>query len=147
MPYKLCWKLYKSPESGVGPIMGTVEKRVFIPLPLNKALKRVRYFNSKYKKGVHFLAEVLFLQSDVPELRKIHPYFSEIVDLEQDNSKEFLNPLSFLDQNGQELLDNPAEISTPFSKKELYIPDIIDVTENDWDLAGDEVEDLTTEIV
>ena len=141
MPYKMCWKLYESSESGVGPVMGTVEERVFIPLPLNKALKRVKYFNSKYKKGVHFLAEVLFLQSDVPELRKIHPYFSEIVDLEKDNSKEFLNPLSFLDESGKELLDNPAEIYPP--KKDTFDSFNLDEEEDeDWDLDEETEEEI-----
>ena len=140
MPYKMCWKLYESLDSGVGPVMGTVEERVFIPLPLNKALKRVKYFNSKYKKGVHFLAEVLFLQSDVPELRKIHPYFSEIVDLEKDNSKEFLNPLSFIDEKGQELLDNPAEVYPPPSINNSLDVWGLEDEEEDWDL-DEEIEE------
>lgn len=82
MPYKLHWEHKTDPtRTGIGPILGNVTNGIFIPFTKKEADSRLLSISKLAKKGNYELLEVPFLPEDLPELRKIHSFFSSQIEL------------------------------------------------------------------
>lgn len=82
MPYKMHWEAKDgSGKQGTGPIVGKVEKNIFIPANEKEAMARMKTIDEIDKRSKHTLLEVLFTTDDLPELRKIHQTFFEAIGL------------------------------------------------------------------
>lgn len=81
MAFKLYWEhALDKTKTGIGPIIGSVQKYIFIPDTKKVALARVENLKTFAKRGNYDLLEVPFTPEDLPELRKIHPIFFSQVD-------------------------------------------------------------------
>ena len=140
MAYKMCWIAKDKTFSGVGPILGKVEKEIFCPLSFEQSLKRIKYFNNHHKRAVHYLMEVYFLTTDLPEIRKIHKSFKEALDIHQSPPDESAI-LAFYNAKGEELPEDPMYISRAELNEmwnDLLNPDPIDSIDSDWDISSEE---------
>jgi hypothetical protein len=139
MIYKIGWITKEGNFTGVGPVLGKVKDRIFVPFRKPQAIARATYFHRHYTRARYYIIETKFYSYDIVLLKTVHPPFDEVLDLDKIESGP--EAPVFYTHTGAKL-ENYTEVlktlKAPFKLSEILEEEEDFDLENDTEEAEDE---------